>query len=73
MTRTMSLAPRPASRSSCLLVGKDHCGRWVVRNEMGTSGELFIDRAAALRFAMLENGGRPQAVIMVPGTLELGI
>jgi hypothetical protein len=72
MTGAMSLAPRPASRSSCLLVGKDHCGRWVVRNEMGTSGELFIDRAAALRFAMLENGN-PRAVIMVPGTLELGI
>jgi hypothetical protein len=44
----------------------------VVRNEMGTSGGLFIERAAALRFAMLENGN-PQAVIMVPGTLELGI
>jgi hypothetical protein len=73
MTRTMSLRRRPISRSSCLLVGKDHRGRWVVRNEVGTSGGLFIDRAAALRFAMLENGTRPQAVIMVPGTLELGI
>jgi hypothetical protein len=72
MTPVMSLAARPASRSSCLPVGKDHRGRWVVRNEMGTSGGLFIDRTAALRFAMLENGN-PQAVIMVPGTLELGI
>jgi hypothetical protein len=73
MTPTMSLASRPASRSSCLLVGKDRRGQWVVRNEAGTSGGLFIDRAAALHFAMLENGNRPQAVIMVPGTLELGI
>jgi hypothetical protein len=72
MMSTMSLPPRSISRSSCLLVGKDHRGRWVVRDEMGTSGGLFIDRTAALRFAMLENGN-PQAVIMVPGTLELGI
>jgi hypothetical protein len=72
MTRAMSFPPRPISRSSCLLVGKDHRGRWVVRNEVGTSGGRFIDRAAALRFAMLENGN-PRAVIMVPGTLELGI
>lgn len=72
MMSTMSLPSRSISRSSCLLVGKDHRGRWVVRNEMGTSGGLFIDRTAALRFAMLENGN-PQAVIMVPGTLELGI
>ena len=70
MMRTMSLPARPISRSSCLLVGKDHRGRWVVRNEAGTSGGFFIDRAAALRFAMLEIGDRPQAVIMVPGTLE---
>jgi hypothetical protein len=72
MTLTMSLPPHPISRSSCLLIGRDRRGRWVVRNEMGTSGGLFIDRAAPLRFAMLENGN-PQAVIMVPGTLELGI
>jgi hypothetical protein len=66
----MSIEPNPLSGSSCLLVGKDRRGRWVVRNEVGTSGGPFIDRAAALRFAMLENGNRPQAVIMVPGTLE---
>jgi hypothetical protein len=27
--------------------------------------------AAAMRFAMSENGRRPQAVIMVPGIIEL--
>jgi hypothetical protein len=32
---------------------------------------LFIDRAEAVKFAMFENGHRPQAVIMVPGILEL--
>ena len=32
---------------------------------------MFVDRAEALKFAMFENGKRPQAVIMVPGILEL--
>jgi hypothetical protein len=32
---------------------------------------LFVDRAEAVKFAMFENGNRPQAVIMVPGILEL--
>ena len=34
-------------------------------------GGLFIDRAEAMKFARLENGNHPQAVIMVPGILEL--
>jgi hypothetical protein len=72
MMRTMSRHPRPSS-GSCLLIGKDRRGQWVVRNEAGTSGGLFVDRTAALRFAMLESVGRPQAVIMVPGTLELAV
>ena len=36
-------------------------------------GGLFINRSEALRFAMLENGRRPRAVIMVPGILEFSI
>jgi hypothetical protein len=32
---------------------------------------MFVNRAEAVKFAMFENGNRPQAVIMVPGILEL--
>jgi hypothetical protein len=53
------------------LVGKDSHGCWVVQDESGLRGGLFIDRAEALKFAMFENGHCPQAVIMVPGVLEL--
>jgi hypothetical protein len=54
-------------------VGKDSRGHWVVRDQQGLRGGLFVDRAEALRFATFENGNRPQAVIMVPGILELEI
>ena len=52
-------------------IGKDSCGNWVVQDQRGLCGALFLDRAEALRFALFENGNRPQAVIMVPGILEL--
>jgi hypothetical protein len=59
------------SQSSPYLVGKNSHGEWVVRDQSGLRGGLFVNRTEALKFAMFENGHRPQAVIMVPGTLEL--
>jgi hypothetical protein len=59
------------STSSLFLVGKNSRGSWVVRDQRGLRGGLFLDRAGALKFAKSENGKNPQAVIMVPGPLEL--
>ena len=64
---------RPLSRSSLFFLGTDSRGNWVVRDQAGLCGGLFINRSEALRFAMLENGRRPRAVIMVPGILEFSI
>jgi hypothetical protein len=64
---------RPQSRSSLFFIGTDRHGNWVVRDQAGLCGGLFVNRSEALRFAMLENGRHPQAVIMVPGILEFGI
>src|ERR1700716_3875486 len=52
-------------------IGRNSRGNWVVKDQKGLCGGLFVDRAEALKFAMFENGNRPQAVIMVPGVLEL--
>jgi len=60
-----------ASQSSFFLVGRDREGHWVVRDQEGLCGGLFVGRAEALKFAMFESGGRPQAVVMVPGICEL--
>jgi hypothetical protein len=62
---------RTASPSRLFLIGKNSRGNWVVQDQEGLCGGLFVDRAEALKFAMFENGNRPQAVIMVPGILEL--
>jgi hypothetical protein len=37
---------------SCLFIGQDRCGRWVVKDARSVCGGLFSDRAAAIRFAM---------------------
>jgi hypothetical protein len=52
-------------------IGRNNRGAWVVQDQSGLRGGLFINRAEALRFALFENGRRPQAVLMVPGALEL--
>jgi len=57
--------------SSLFLVGQDSRGHWVVHDEHGLCGGLFVDRSKAIRFAMDETGRRPQAIKMVPGILEL--
>jgi hypothetical protein len=63
--------PLPYSKPPLFRVGKNRDGHWVVQDSMGLRGGLFIDRAEAIKYAMYESGKRPQAVILVPGTLEL--
>ena len=60
-------------RSRLFFIGRDSCGNWVVQDQQHLCGGLFVDRAEALRFAMFENGNRPQAVVMVPGVFELDL
>ena len=73
MNKAEPPSPQSLPHSSLFRIGKDSHGHWVVQDQQGLRGGLFVDRAEALKFAMIENGGRPQAVIMVPGVLELDI
>ena len=66
--------PSPRGRMPApFLIGKDSRGHWVAQDSSGLHGGLFIDCNQALKYAMFENGHRPQDVIMVPGILELDI
>jgi hypothetical protein len=65
--------PSPQRVSSLYLIGRDSQGHWVVQDQSGLNGGLFVNRAQALKFALFENGHRPQAVVMVPGILELNM
>lgn len=61
------------AQSLPMLVGQNSRGHWVVRSQDGLCGGLFVNRAEALRFALFENGHRPDAVILVTGNLELAL
>ena len=65
--------PSMGRAKSLFRVGKNSRGNWVVQDQSGLCGGLFVGRAEAVKFAMFENGNRPQAVIMVPGILELDL
>jgi len=65
--------PPSCQRHQLFMIGRDSRGNWVVQDQSGKCGGLFIDRVKALRFAMFENGNNPQAVIMVPGVFELNM
>jgi hypothetical protein len=71
MNKAEPPSPQSSSHASLFRIGKDSHGHWVVQDQQGLRGGLFVDRAEAIKFAMFENGNRPQAVIMVPGILEL--
>ena len=63
--------PSNGRAKSLFRVGRNSRGNWVVQDQSGLCGGMFVNRAEAVKFAMFENGNRPQAMIMVPGTLEL--
>jgi hypothetical protein len=65
--------PPSTCRAKSFRIGRNSRGNWVAQDQSGLCGGLFVDRAEALKFAMFENGNRPQAVIMVPGILELDL
>ena len=73
MTQAKQSEPpcRDGEPSNTFLVGRDSRGHWVVQDERGLCGGLFVDRNRAIRFAMDETGKRPQAIRVVPGILEL--
>ncbi len=73
MDHTHVRQTQPPAPAQIFYIGKNSRGHWVVQDKNHTCGGLFVDRAEAVRYAMFENGGKRQAVILVPDVLELDI
>ena len=54
-------------------VGQNSHGEWIVQHEGGRYGGIFVDRSEALKYALFENGNHHNAVMIVPGIMELKI
>ena len=61
------------SDASLFLIGQNSRGNWVVKDQCGRRGGLFVSRAAALKYALFENGNQPQLVVTIPGTFDLDL
>jgi len=61
------------SDASLFLIGRNSRGNWVAQDQRGRRGGLFVSRAAALKYALFENGNRPHLVVTIPGTFDLDL
>jgi hypothetical protein len=71
MIRAKESEPPSWLQSLPFMVGQDQQRNWVVQDQNGVRGGLFVDRDAALRYVRSENGGRTPVVIMISGILGL--
>jgi hypothetical protein len=69
--RNNNSEPPSCLKPPLFMIGRDGRGNWVVQDQNGVRGGLFVDRAEALRYVRSENGNQPGAVVAVSGVLEL--
>jgi hypothetical protein len=55
MTKAEKAEPPSWLRPPLFMIGQDCRGNWVVQDQNGVCGGLFVDRDAALRFVRSEN------------------
>jgi hypothetical protein len=68
-----TVEPPSCLRPPIFMIGRDSRGNWVAKDQGGARGGLFVDRAAALKFARDESGSFARAIVWVSGPLELTI
>ena len=71
--RNNNAEPPSCLKPPLFMIGRNARGNWVVQDQNGVRGGLFVDRAEALRYARFENGNRSPAVVDVSGVLELDL
>ena len=63
--------PSCSSSSTIVFIGKNSRGNWVAQEQNGLYGGLFANRAAALRYALFENGNHPETIVALSSEIEL--
>jgi hypothetical protein len=71
MQKATESEPPPYERPQVFMIGQDSRGNWVVRDQSGLRGGLFVGRAEALRYVRDEAGNHPRAIVMINGAFEL--
>lgn len=63
--------PSCSSASTIVFIGKNGRGNWVVQEQSGLYGGLFVNRAQAVKYALFENHHHPETIIELPHEIEL--
>ena len=63
--------PSCSSTSTIVFIGRNSHGNWVAQEQNGLYGGLFVNRAAAVRYALFENGHHPETIVAVSREIEL--
>ena len=62
---------RSAAAPTIVFIGLNNHGQWVVQEQNGLYGGLFINRAQAIKYALFENGHRPEMIVELSREIEL--
>ncbi|MCP1835488.1 hypothetical protein J2R76_003825 [Bradyrhizobium sp. USDA 4532] len=65
--------PSRNSAPRIVFVGRNRAGNWVVREQLGAFGGLFVNRAQAMKYALYEIRRQPESIIEVTREIELDI
>ena len=71
MMRHQTTGPNAAKVAPAFLVGQDGEGHWLAVETHGLGGGIFVNRDAALHYALGETGRRPGAILLTPGPIRL--
>jgi hypothetical protein len=63
--------PSCSSASTIVFIGRNSRGDWVAQEQNGLYGGLFVNRAQAIRYALLENGRHPETIVELKRAIEL--
>jgi len=59
------------STAALVFVGRNRSGQWVAQEQNGLYGGLFTSRAAAMKYALFENGHHPETIVELSRAIEL--
>ncbi len=63
--------PSCSSPSAIVFIGRNRRGNWVAQEQNGLYGGLFVNRAQAVKYALFENGHRPEMIVELSREIEL--
>jgi hypothetical protein len=71
----VKLAEPPSchSASTIVFIGRNKNGQWVVQQQHGLYGGLFVNRTVAIRYALFENGRHPETIVELSRPIELNM